>query len=77
MEEDSKSCIEILNLKTVRKLWFHRLIILTPSHPLVFLDPSNAVKLGDFGLAKQMGPASFANTYVGVSLVTASFVTTN
>jgi len=32
----------------------------------VFLDDNNLVKLGDFGLSKALGPASFANTYVGV-----------
>jgi NIMA (never in mitosis gene a)-related kinase len=34
---------------------------------LVFLDETNVVKLGDFGLSKQLAQASFANTYVGVS----------
>ena len=33
---------------------------------LVFLDESNNVKLGDFGLSKALNQASFANTYVGV-----------
>jgi hypothetical protein len=33
---------------------------------VVFLDESNIVKLGDFGLSKQLAQASFANTYVGV-----------
>src|ERR1700732_3591143 len=32
----------------------------------VFLDTSNTVKLGDFGLSKALAQASFANTYVGV-----------
>lgn len=32
----------------------------------VFLDDSNNVKLGDFGLSKALAQASFANTYVGV-----------
>ncbi|KAG2368496.1 kinase-like domain-containing protein [Suillus spraguei] len=31
----------------------------------VFLDQSNAVKLGDFGLSKALSQANFANTYVG------------
>ncbi|KAJ7606170.1 kinase-like domain-containing protein [Mycena polygramma] len=31
----------------------------------VFLDESNTVKLGDFGLSKALAQASFANTYVG------------
>ncbi|KAJ7115921.1 kinase-like domain-containing protein [Mycena epipterygia] len=31
----------------------------------VFLDESNTVKLGDFGLSKSLAQASFANTYVG------------
>ncbi|RPD59747.1 kinase-like protein [Lentinus tigrinus ALCF2SS1-7] len=31
----------------------------------VFLDESNNVKLGDFGLSKALAQASFANTYVG------------
>ncbi|KAG0707824.1 kinase-like domain-containing protein [Suillus ampliporus] len=31
----------------------------------VFLDQSNIVKLGDFGLSKALSQASFANTYVG------------
>ncbi|KAF8216450.1 kinase-like domain-containing protein [Mycena galopus ATCC 62051] len=31
----------------------------------VFLDESNTVKLGDFGLSKALSQASFANTYVG------------
>ncbi|KAF7356634.1 Protein kinase domain-containing protein [Mycena venus] len=31
----------------------------------VFLDDSNTVKLGDFGLSKALSQASFANTYVG------------
>ncbi|RDX55223.1 kinase-like protein [Lentinus brumalis] len=31
----------------------------------VFLDASNNVKLGDFGLSKALAQASFANTYVG------------
>ncbi|TDL26114.1 kinase-like protein [Rickenella mellea] len=31
----------------------------------VFLDGNNTVKLGDFGLSKALGQASFANTYVG------------
>ncbi|TFY66155.1 hypothetical protein EVG20_g4935 [Dentipellis fragilis] len=31
----------------------------------VFLDENNTVKLGDFGLSKALGQASFANTYVG------------
>ncbi|KAH6897821.1 kinase-like domain-containing protein [Coprinopsis sp. MPI-PUGE-AT-0042] len=31
----------------------------------VFLDESNNVKLGDFGLSKALPHASFANTYVG------------
>jgi NIMA (never in mitosis gene a)-related kinase 2 len=35
---------------------------------LVFLDESNNVKLGDFGLSKALPHASFANTYVGVGL---------
>jgi hypothetical protein len=32
----------------------------------VFLNSSNIVKLGDFGLSKALAQASFANTYVGV-----------
>ncbi|KAJ7091329.1 kinase-like domain-containing protein [Mycena belliarum] len=31
----------------------------------VFLDESNTVKLGDFGLSKQLAQTTFANTYVG------------
>ncbi|KAK7012243.1 kinase domain-containing protein [Favolaschia claudopus] len=31
----------------------------------VFLDDSNTVKLGDFGLSKALSQATFANTYVG------------
>ncbi|TCD61510.1 G2-specific serine/threonine protein kinase [Steccherinum ochraceum] len=31
----------------------------------VFLDESNTVKLGDFGLSKALGQTTFANTYVG------------
>ncbi|OJA13594.1 hypothetical protein AZE42_02723 [Rhizopogon vesiculosus] len=31
----------------------------------VFLDQSNTVKLGDFGLSKALSQANFANTYVG------------
>ncbi|TFK53842.1 Pkinase-domain-containing protein [Heliocybe sulcata] len=31
----------------------------------VFLSEANTVKLGDFGLSKALGTASFANTYVG------------
>lgn len=34
---------------------------------LVFLNESNTVKLGDFGLSKQLAQATFTNTYVGVS----------
>jgi len=40
------------------------LFILLP----VFLDENNTVKLGDFGLSKALAQASFANTYVGVSM---------
>lgn len=36
---------------------------------IVFLDENNTVKLGDFGLSKQLAQASFANTYVGVRLI--------
>lgn len=36
----------------------------------VFLDECNSVKLGDFGLSKALPQASFANTYVGVRLMT-------
>jgi len=32
----------------------------------VFLDESNTVKLGDFGLSKALVQTGFANTYVGV-----------
>lgn len=35
---------------------------------IVFLNENQVVKLGDFGLSKALGAASFANTYVGVSL---------
>lgn len=35
----------------------------------VFLSDTDDVKLGDFGLSKQM-TANFANTYVGVSSLT-------
>ncbi|KAJ7155451.1 kinase-like domain-containing protein [Mycena crocata] len=31
----------------------------------VFLDETNTVKLGDFGLSKSLAQATFANTYVG------------
>ena len=31
----------------------------------MFLNGSNIVKLGDFGLSKVIGKAGFANTYVG------------
>ncbi|KAJ7668348.1 kinase-like domain-containing protein [Mycena rosella] len=31
----------------------------------VFLDEANTVKLGDFGLSKQLAQATFASTYVG------------
>jgi len=34
----------------------------------VFLDENHTVKLGDFGLSKALAQASFANTYVGVSI---------
>jgi serine/threonine-protein kinase Nek2 len=33
----------------------------------VFLDANQVIKLGDFGLSKALGAASFAHTYVGVS----------
>lgn len=42
---------------------------------VVFLDEAYTVKLGDFGLSKALAQASFANTYVGVSLL-ASFYRT-
>ena len=42
----------------------------------VFLDDNNTVKLGDFGLSKQLAQASFANTYVGVSIAVDSSVIT-
>ena len=42
----------------------------------VFLDDNNTVKLGDFGLSKQLAQASFANTYVGVSVAVDSSVIT-
>ena len=45
-------------------------------HTLVFLDDNNTVKLGDFGLSKQLAQASFANTYVGVSVAVHSLVIT-
>jgi len=32
----------------------------------VFLNGENQVKLGDFGLSKQLPAATFASTYVGV-----------
>lgn len=35
---------------------------------VVFLDENQIIKLGDFGLSKALGTASFANTYVGVSV---------
>ena len=35
----------------------------------VFLDAENCVKLGDFGLSKQLGYAALTSTYVGVSIV--------
>lgn len=31
----------------------------------IFLDENQVIKLGDFGLSKALGAASFANTYVG------------
>ena len=33
----------------------------------IFLTEDGKLKLGDFGLSKAMGPATFASTYVGVS----------
>ena len=33
---------------------------------IVFLDKSNSVKLGDFGLSKVLTQARMANTYIGV-----------
>ena len=33
---------------------------------VVFLDTNGVVKLGDFGLSKQLGAQAFTNTYVGV-----------
>lgn len=35
----------------------------------MFLDGNQVIKLGDFGLSKALGAASFANTYVGVRLL--------
>lgn len=35
----------------------------------VFLDTNQIIKLGDFGLSKALGAATFAHTYVGVSHV--------
>ena len=42
----------------------------TNSPTLVFLDESNIVKLGDFGLSKVLTQASLASTYVGVRAIT-------
>lgn len=39
---------------------------ISPDPQAVFLDENNRVKLGDFGLAKALAQASFAQTYVGV-----------
>lgn len=33
----------------------------------VFLSAENEIKLGDFGLSKQITSSTFASTYVGVS----------
>jgi len=40
-----------------------------PSLTPVFMS-DDFVKLGDFGLSKNMGTADFTSTYVGVSAVT-------
>jgi len=42
----------------------------------VFLS-DEFVKLGDFGLSKDMGTASFTSTYVGVSRYLPKFLETN
>ena len=44
---------------------------------LVFLDESHTVKLGDFGLSKQLSQATFANTYVGVRSPVASMISSS
>lgn len=67
---DLKFSIEISNLTMVNS--FEKLnvasLVLIFGPTQVFLDENNVVKLGDFGLSKALAQASFANTYVGVSL---------
>lgn len=67
---DLKFSTEISNLTMVNS--FEKLnvasLVLIFGPTQVFLDENNVVKLGDFGLSKALAQASFANTYVGVSL---------
>jgi hypothetical protein len=50
----------------VRSTSRHLSLFVNSSGDVVFLDESNSVKLGDFGLSKVLTQASLANTYVGV-----------
>jgi hypothetical protein len=78
VHEHSALCCFVLLLGTFYPSMFH---YATPPSPCVmvgvmftkadlllsvFLDESNIVKLGDFGLSKALPQASLASTYVGV-----------
>jgi hypothetical protein len=46
---------------------FHAVSIgFLPALPIVLLDETNTVKLGDFGLAAVLDGGSFGETFVGV-----------